>query len=115
MVIATISIPLAILFALTRPTPRTSRGKFQKVRGKKLPDLWAVPTMRKAQAATSVRSAVDDDDEGDDEYDDGEEDAEDEDEGSPDEEHGEAPEGEMNGAPSQETERFAEGSAKTPV
>ena len=75
-VVGIIAIPLAALFALTRPATKSSRGKFQKVRGKKtaLPDLWAVPTMRRSKA-NGTRSAQDDDDDED------EEEEEDDDEG----------------------------------
>jgi hypothetical protein len=77
-VVGIIAIPLAALFALTRPATKSSRGKFQKVRGKKtaLPDLWAVPTMRRSKA-NGTRSAQDDDED----ENENEEEEEDDDEG----------------------------------
>ena len=69
-----IAIPIAILFAFTRSTNPGSRGKFHKVRGNKLPDLWNVPTMRKAKSEKSTRCSADDEEEEDeDEEDSGDE------------------------------------------
>ena len=77
LVIGIIAVPLAALFALTRPAAKNSRGKFHKVRGKKtsLPDLWAVPTMRKSSSKKGKRSANNDDDDDDDHENDDEDDA----------------------------------------
>lgn len=63
LVLTVIAIPIAILFAFTRSTNPGSRGKFHKVRGNKLPDLWNVPTMRKAKSEKSTRCSADDEEE----------------------------------------------------